>query len=108
LKEPLKDLDDVFRHDPECVSILLKGASLAHGRLGSTTENAILDKVSRLDAVALGRARKGVANLLGISVGALDDEISHRVSARVTAREAATKTGGTPGEELHPDPVTTQ
>ena len=78
-----------FRHDPECVSILLKGASLAHGRLGSTTENAILDKVSRLDAVALGRARKGVANLLAISVGALDDEISHRVGARVAAREAA-------------------
>ena len=103
---PLKDLDDVFRHDPECASILLKGANLAHGRLGSTTEDFILDKVSRLDAVALGRARKGVANLLGISVGALDDEISHRVGARVAAREAATKAGGAPTEELHPDPVT--
>ena len=105
MEPPLKDLDDVFRHDLEWASMLLKGANLAHGRLGSTTENAILDKASRLDAVALGRARKGVAHLLGISVGALDDALSARVAARVAEREKAAKAGA-PVEEAHPDPVT--
>jgi hypothetical protein len=39
------------------VSILLKGANLEHGRLGEAVDDAILDLASRLDPVALGRAR---------------------------------------------------
>ena len=84
---PLKDLDDVWRYDPELVSVLLNGANLEHGRLGETVDDAILDLASRLDAVALGRARKGVAQLLGISLGALDDELERRVRERVEKRE---------------------
>ncbi len=84
---PLKDLDDVYRYDPELVSVLLKGANLEHGRLGEAVDNAILDLASRLDAVALGRARKGIASCFGISLGALDDELERRVRARVEKRE---------------------
>ena len=84
---PLKDLDDVWRYDSELVAVLLKGANLEHGRLGETVDNAILDLASRLDAVALGRARKGVAQLLAISLGALDDELERRVRARIEKRE---------------------
>ena len=85
----LKDVDDLFRYDAELVPILLGGANLEHGRLGETVDGAILDLASRLDAVALGRARKGVAQLLGISLGALDDELARRVRARIEARENA-------------------
>jgi Protein of unknown function (DUF3631) len=84
----LKDLDDVYRYDPEIASVLLKVANLEHGRLGEAADDAILDLASRLDAVALGRARKGIAQLLGTSLGALDDELALRVRARIEAREA--------------------
>jgi Protein of unknown function (DUF3631) len=84
----LKDLDDVYRYDPEIASVLLKGANLEHGRLGEAADDAILDLASRLDAVALSRARKGIAQLLGTSLGALDDELALRVRARIEAREA--------------------
>ena len=95
----LKDLDDVYRHDPELVSVLLKGANLEHGRLGEAADGAILDLASRLDAVALGRARQGVAQLLGISLKALDGELERRVRARVEAREE-TGNDGRPGKPL--------
>ena len=35
---PLKDLDDVWRYDPELVPVLLNGANLEHGRLGEAVE----------------------------------------------------------------------
>ena len=47
----LKDLDDVYRYDPELVTVLLKGANLEHGRLGSAVEDAILDEAARLPKV---------------------------------------------------------
>ena len=100
---PLKDLDDLYRYDPELVSVLLKGANLAHGRLGEAVDSALLDLASKLDAVALGRARKGVAQLLGTSLGALDDELERRVRARIEAREAATPA---PGSGPWGEPVT--
>ena len=55
----LKDLDDVWRYDPELASILLNGANLEHGRLGDAVDAAILDTASHFDAIELGRARKG-------------------------------------------------
>jgi Protein of unknown function (DUF3631) len=110
----LKDLDDVYRFDAELVSVLLKGANLEHGRLGETADDAILDLASKLDAVALGRARKGVAQLIGISLGALDDELERRVRARLGAHEGSEgmSDDGRPGKPLvfaviepWPDPV---
>jgi len=102
----LKDLDDVWRHDPDLVSMLLKGANLEHGRLGEAVGDAIYEEASRLQPGALSHARKGIIALLRISLGALDDELGLRVRARVAAREAAMKASGAPTEELHPDPVT--
>ena len=65
----------------------LQGANLEHGRLGEAVENAILELASRLDVVALGRAKKRIASLLGINLGELDDELSVRIKARVEKRE---------------------
>jgi hypothetical protein len=80
---PLKDLDDAWRYDSELVPVLLKGANLEHGRLGEAVDKAILDAASRLDAVALGRARNGVAKLLMIKLGALDDALAELVKTRI-------------------------
>jgi hypothetical protein len=99
----LKDLDAVWRYDPELVPLLLKGANLEHGRLGEAVDKAILDTASRLDAVALGRARKGVAALLGISLGALDDALAQLVRARTKERE---EPPGDPGPVPWDHPVT--
>jgi hypothetical protein len=84
---PLKDLDDLWRYDPELVPVLLEGANLWQGRLGDAVDKAILDTASRLNAVALGRARNGVARLLTIKLGALDDALDRLVRARVKERE---------------------
>jgi hypothetical protein len=65
----LKDLDDAYRYDHSLAVRLLDEAKLEHGRLGDINDNAILDEVSRFDAVALGRARKGVANCSGFRWG---------------------------------------
>ena len=107
---PLKDLDDVWRYDHDLVSVLLKGASLEHGRLGEAADNAILDAASRLDAVALSRARKGVATLLRISVTALDAELNSRFKGRLA--EAKAEEPALPGQSVTfsrvdpwPDPV---
>jgi Protein of unknown function (DUF3631) len=89
---PLKDLDDVYRHDPELVPVLLDGANLEHGRLGDAVDSAIFDLVSRLDAVELGRARKSIAVLLGIPLGSLDDKLGELVKKRVEG-------GGEPGDD---------
>ena len=52
------------------------------------------DEALRLDAVALGRARKGLAQLLGIPLGALDDEVRRRIRlAEVRRKEPAGRTG---------------
>ena len=100
----LKDLDDLWRHDPELVSILLKGAHLEHGRLGDAVDSAILDLASRLDAVALGRARPGIAKLLGgISLGTLDDAIKRRIKERLDGRDDPSDADGV---EPWPEPVT--
>ena len=99
----LKDLDDVYRYDPELVPILLNGANLDHGRLGDAVDGAILDSVSRLDAIELGRARKCVAGLLMTKLGGLDDKISEIIRGRVGAREE----GADEAKLLPwPDPVT--
>ena len=107
---PLKDLDDVWRYDPELVSVLLKGANLEHGRLGEAVDNAILEEALRLNPVALGRARRGIAGLLRISVVALDDELALRVRKRAETKTESEE--GLPGQALvypplepWPDPV---
>ena len=93
----LKDLDDLYRFDPELVSVLLDGANLEHGRLGDAVDGAILDAASRLDAIELGRARKSIAALLATSLGGLDDKLSEIVRKRVDGSEAAkTDTGVEP------------
>ena len=66
---PLKDLDDVYRYDPELVPVLLKGANLEHGRLGEATDNAIYEDASRLTPGVLSYARKGLTTLLRILWG---------------------------------------
>ena len=98
---PLKDLDDVWRYDPELVPILLKGANLEHGRLGDAVDAAILDTASHFDAVELGRARKGIAGLLGIPLGSLDDKLSEIIGKRVEKSEDGSKAKG----ELEPWPT---
>jgi hypothetical protein len=82
---PLKDLDDVWRYDPELARVLLKGTNLAHGRLGEDVDRAILDAASRLDAVELGRARRSVAAILCISLAALDGALAALVKKRIEA-----------------------
>jgi Protein of unknown function (DUF3631) len=90
---PLKDLDDVWRYDPALVPILLKGANLEHGRHGEAVDKAILDAASWLDAVALGRARKGVAALLMVGLGALDDALDRIANERKERKERGGVTG---------------
>ena len=86
---PLKDLDDLYRFDPELVPILLDGANLEHGRLGDAVDGAILDLASRLGLVEIGRARKSIAGLLGIPLGSLDDKLARtRQKARRDERRA--------------------
>ena len=87
----LKDLDDVWRYDPELASILLNGANLEHGRLGDAVDAAILDTASHFDAIELGRARKGIAGLLGIPLGSLDDKLDEIVRERIEKGEAGPK-----------------
>ena len=112
----LKDIDDLYRRDVELVEVLLDGANLEHGRLGDTVDNAILDMLSRLDAVAVSRARKSVAQLLGIHLGALDDRLAQVIQERIEARKTGEDDGGEddgrPGKPLTfaviepwPDPV---
>jgi hypothetical protein len=79
----LKDLDDLWRHDPEAVSFLLAGATLDHRRLGEVIDDAILDEMSHLAPVPLDRARKAAAEILRVKLGALDDELAKRVRARI-------------------------
>jgi Protein of unknown function (DUF3631) len=98
---PLKDLDDVWRYDPELLPVLLKGANLEHGRLGEAVDKAVLDMASRLDAIALGRARNGVARLLMIKLGALDGALEQLVRARVKEGEEAPEDPG-PAPWDHP------
>jgi hypothetical protein len=108
---PLKDLDDVWRYDPELVPVLLNGANLEPGRLGDAVDAAILDLASRLDFVAIGRARKSIAGLLGVPLGSLDDKLGELVKKRVSTPEAPNG-DGLPGKPLTldeiepwPDPV---
>jgi hypothetical protein len=100
---PLKDLDDVWRYDPELVPVLLNGANLEPGRLGDAVDGAILDLVSRLDAIELGRARKSIAGLLMTGLGGLDDKIDEIIRTRVVTPE-----GSADEAKLlpWPDPVT--
>ena len=87
----MKDLDDVYRYDPELVVVLLKGANLEHGRLGSVVEDAILDEAARLPKLKLDRARSATAtSLLRMRVTAFDDAIqSHRKNSAQAAAAAA-------------------
>ena len=101
---PLKDLDDLYRYDPELVPVLLNGANLEHGRLGDAVDGAILDAASRLDSVAIGRARKGIAGLLGIPLGSLDDKLGEIVRKRVETGEGPGG-DGLPGKPLTFDEI---
>jgi hypothetical protein len=78
------------------VPIWLSGANLAHGRLGADVEEAILDEASRLDAVALGRVRKRVADLLMTSMGAIDAALTRRIQKRSKEQEGPKATEDTP------------
>ena len=100
----LKDLDDLYRFDPELVPVLLDGANLEHGRLGDAADAAILDAASRLDAIELGRARKGIAGLLATGLGGLDDKLNEIVRKRV---EGGGESGddGLPGQPLTFDAI---
>jgi hypothetical protein len=104
----LKDLDDLWRHDPALVARLLKDANLkhaTHGRLGPVADEALLSTASWLDAIALGRARKGVAELLGTSLDAFDKEMAKRFRERSEAHaDAAQAHPG--GPEPWDQPVT--
>jgi hypothetical protein len=114
--ENFKDLDDVYRHDPELLRVLLDNADLdpkKHGRLGDAVDNAILDEVSWFDEVEFGRAGKDAAAILGIgSVERLSARIAKLVKARIKATSGEDGPDGLPGKPvtfaplvLHPDPV---
>jgi hypothetical protein len=90
----LKDLDEAYRYDPSLTARLLKKAKLGHGRLGDTNDNAILDELSRFDAVELGRARKGVAKLLGIRMEELNVAIARTIKKRIQKKEQGAKLKG--------------
>ena len=101
---PLKDLDDLYRYDPELVPVLLNGANLEHGRLGDAVDGAILDAASRLDAIELGRARKGIAGLLATGLSGLDDKLGEIVRKRVETGEGPGG-DGLPGKPLTFDEI---
>jgi hypothetical protein len=114
--EAFKDLDDVYRHNPELLSILLDNADLdpkKHGRLGEAVDNAILDEVSWFDEVEFGRAGKDAAGILGVgSVERLSARIAKLVKARIKVADGEEGPDGLPGKPitfpklvLHPDPV---
>jgi hypothetical protein len=86
---PLKDLDDVWRYDHELVPVLLNGGTLEHGRLGEAVDEAILEELSHLAPVPLDRARKPVAEILHVKLGALDDDLAKRVKARIEKQDTA-------------------
>jgi hypothetical protein len=102
---PLKDLDDLYRFDPELVPILLDGANLEHGRLGDAVDGAILDLASRFGSVEIGRARKGIAGLLGIPLGSLDDKLGEIVRKRVETASEGPGGDGLPGKPLTFDEI---
>ena len=110
----LKDLDDVYRYDPELVPRLINGANLDHGRLGDAVCDAVLELLSRLEAVPQGYAKKTVASFLDMELGTLNDDLERRVRARIEARKQKVidEPDGLPGTavkydpvEPHPDPV---
>ena len=114
--QAFKDFDDVYRHDPELLRVLLDNADLdpkKHGRLGEAVDNAILDEVSWFDEVEFGRAAKDAAAVLGIgSVERLAARIAKLVKARTKAADGEKGPDGLPGKPiafpelmLHPDPV---
>ena len=80
--KPPKDLDDVYRIDPDYVRILLKGANLEHGRLGEDVEGAVIEAASWLSAVPLGRVAKGIARALGTTAGRFIEQVEKLVKAR--------------------------
>ena len=100
----LKDLDDVYRFDPELVTILLKSANLVHGRLGEDVNKAIYDEASKLPPGQLSRARDGIAKLLEVSKGALDDEIAACIDTRRAKLEGEEKNAAA-ADATWPDPV---
>jgi hypothetical protein len=101
---PCKDLDDLYRYDPEYVSVSIDGSNLEHGRLGEAVDEAIYLEALRLSPGQLNRAARGLMSLLRISTkSALAGEVRRRIDAR---REAAPGPGAEAGPEPYPDPVT--
>jgi hypothetical protein len=98
----LKDLDDVWRFDPERVPKLLKAATLDHGRLNEATIDAIYAETLQLSPGALSHAREGLITLLRISRGALDAELALRIKAR---KETKVEEPDLPGQALTYPPV---
>jgi putative DNA primase/helicase len=98
----LKDLDDVYRYDPELVPELLKDATLDHGRRSEATIDAIYAETLRLSPGALSHARDGLIKLLRISKGALDAELERRIKAR---KETKIEETDLPGQALTYPPV---
>ena len=87
---PLKDLDDVWRYDPELVPVLLNGANLEHGRLGEATDNVIYEDASRLDARSRWGARERASpRCLESRWGRSTTSWGGAFSARVEAQERA-------------------
>ena len=112
--KPPKDLDDVYRIDPDYVRILLKGANLEHGRLGEDVEDAVIEAASWLSAVPLGRVAKGIARAFGTTAGRFIDSVEKLVKARASLAATLGQEGpdGLPGKPLTfpplepwPDPV---
>ena len=67
--------------------ILLDQAALDHGPLGEAVNAAILDEYSRLDALAQGHAKRGVATLLRINLGDLEKALAELIKRRAEKRE---------------------
>ena len=101
---PLKDVNDLHRHDPELVRKLLSMADAGPEDLSAEARNAVLDEASYLSSDDYERARKATSTMLGHSrVKALDEARAARIAERIAAAMAA----DTEEEEaVWPDPVT--
>ena len=100
---PLKDANDLHRHDSELVRKWLKAPVAGPEDLGPEARNAALDEISRLSGEHYDRARKATAAMLGLSrVKALDNART----ARIAERLAQQMDGDEEEDEAWPDPVT--
>ena len=105
---PMKDVNDLHRHDPPLVQALLDAPAAGTDDLTEAAREAIIDEASRLSTDHYDRGREDIATLLGRKrVTPLDEERNRIIAKRIEAAKA--KEGANVDEaQLTPwdDPVT--